>query len=249
MCQALRTDLVSPPRNRFMKPRLFRWSSSCASSYRPVRISRNTLRIPNSTTRLRIPSTQRKTPETEAPMTPVTECSSELSFSTWPGERLHPDREQERQREHDRGVAEGEPEPDRERLADLGAGHAGGFLLGVVGHQLARGVVDRRDVVGVERVPQPERVREDADADREDRVVTAEVVVVRHHEAEQDAEADDVQQDDEPVHPAERGPVAPGQAAAEPGEPRGVHGRGAVAHRPDLLLSGLSWSDLSNPRT
>ena len=74
----------------------------------------------------------------------------------------------------------------------------------VVGQQLAGGVVDGGDVVGVEGVPQPEGVGEDADADGEDRVVAAEVEVLRDDDAEQDAEPDDVQQHDEPEHAAQR---------------------------------------------
>ena len=103
-------------------------------------------------------------------------------------------------------------------------------LVGVVGQQLAGGVVDRGDVVGVERVPQPEGVGQHADADVEDRVVAAEVVVLRHDQAEQDAESDDVQQDDEADHAAERTPVARGQAAPEPGEPRSLKRSGRVGH-------------------
>ena len=51
--------------------------------------------------------------------------------------------------EHDRRVPEREEEADAERPL-------------AVGHQLARGVVDRADVVGVERVAQAERVGGDA---------------------------------------------------------------------------------------
>ena len=64
-------------------------------------------------------------PDTEAPMTPVTECSCEPSSSTWPGQGLDADGEQEGQREHDRRVAEGEPEPDRQRLAAAARGRRG----------------------------------------------------------------------------------------------------------------------------
>src|ERR1035437_7364609 len=62
------------------------------------------------------------------------------------GARGH--RERRGQREHDGRVAEREEEPDPERATAFG-------------DQLAGGVVDRRDVIGVERVPKPEAVGED----------------------------------------------------------------------------------------
>ena len=129
-------------------------------------------------------------------MTPVTECSSEPSSSTCPASAFTPT-------ESRNASANTIVEWPRENQNPTDSGLRRGrrpASAGVVGHQLAGGVVDGRDVVGVERVPQAERVRQDADADGEDRVVPAEVVVVGHHEAEQHAEADDVQQDDEPVH-------------------------------------------------
>ena len=51
-----------------------------------------------------------------APMTPVTECRVGAVVLDRPGERLDAEREQEGEREDDGGVAEGEPEADRERL-------------------------------------------------------------------------------------------------------------------------------------
>ena len=101
-------------------------------------------------------------------MTPVAEWSVEESSVTGPASAFTPEREQQGEREDDGGVAEGEPEADRERLA-----------AGVVGEQLARGVVDRGDVVGVEGVAQAEGVGQDADADGEDGVVAAEREVLR----------------------------------------------------------------------
>jgi len=55
----------------------------------------------------------------------------------------------------DRGVAEGEEVADAERPF-------------AVGDELAGGVVDRRDVVGIERMAHAERVGEDAGAEPED---------------------------------------------------------------------------------
>ena len=63
---------------------------------------------------------------------------------------------------------EGEPEADRQRALALG-------------HQLAGGVVDRGDVVGVEGVPHPQGVGGDAEADAED-LMRADLVVVRCHQ-------------------------------------------------------------------
>ena len=115
--------------------------------------------MPISTTRLRMPRIHRNTPDTDAPMIPVIECSSEPSSVHLAGQRLHARGQQEGEQEHDRRVPEGEPEPDRQRPPRT---------LGAVGEQLAGGVVDGGDVVGVERVPQPEGVGEDPDADRVD---------------------------------------------------------------------------------
>jgi hypothetical protein len=55
-------------------------------------------------------------------------------------QRMHAGGEQQREHEHDRGVPEREEEPDAQRPLAFR-------------HQLASGVVDRGDVVGVERVP------------------------------------------------------------------------------------------------
>ena len=81
----------------------------------------------------------------------------------------------EREREHDRGVTEGEKEPDSERpLALL--------------EEESRGVVDRRDVVGIEGVAEAEAVRERARS----RVHAAEVVRV----VEEESPAQDVEERD-----------------------------------------------------
>ena len=110
--------------------------------------------IPRGSTTLSAAMRYRKMPETSVPIQPVTWCSSEWSFLTGPASDLDPDREQEREREHDRRVPEREPEPDAQRPLAFA-------------HQLAGGVVDRGDVVGVEGVAHPERVGGDADPDRE----------------------------------------------------------------------------------
>ena len=88
--------------------------------------------------------------------------------------------------EHDGRVAEREEEADAERpLALL--------------QQEADGVVDRRDVVGVERVAQPEHVGDEAEAD--ERRMGARVVEVQ-------APARDVQGRDEAVEAGEPPPLA-----------------------------------------
>ena len=72
-------------------------------------------------------------------------------------------------------VAEAEPEADAHRAL-------------AVGHQLAGGVVDGRDVVGVEGVPHAEGVRREAEADAEDRA--ADLVVVRGDDPDQQPPAE-----------------------------------------------------------
>nr|WP_244098975.1 MULTISPECIES: hypothetical protein [Burkholderia] len=61
--------------------------------------------------------------------------------------------------------------------------------------QFARGVVDRRDVVGVKRMPHAQRVRRHAGADAEGS--GADTEMVRNDERKQRTPADDVQNDDE----------------------------------------------------
>ena len=111
--------------------------------------------MPISTIRLRMPIRNRNVPETVGPIRPVAWCSAEPSFATPPLRPLMPTREPDREQEDDRRVAEREEEADAQRPL-------------AVAHQLARGVVDRADVVGVEGVAHAERVGRDADADAED---------------------------------------------------------------------------------
>ena len=81
----------------------------------------------------------------------------------------------------DRGVAEGEKEPGAE-----------GPLP--VGHQLAGGVVDRRDVVGVEGVPGAEGPGGERHAQPEAQAL--ELEMVRGDREHEDAPATDVQDQD-----------------------------------------------------
>jgi hypothetical protein len=82
-------------------------------------------------------------------------------------------------------MAEREPEADRQRAL-------------AVGHQLAGGVVDRGDVVGVKRVAHAQRVRGDPESDAEH--LPARRQVLWRHDGDERAPADDVQgRDEEPM--------------------------------------------------
>jgi hypothetical protein len=87
----------------------------------------------------------------------------------------------------DGGVAEGEEVPERERSRLV-------RTLTFV-HHLAGGVVDGRDVVGVERVAQAQGVGGDAQADAEELVVGGQYV------DDEDQEPQRVQRQDRAVHP------------------------------------------------
>src|SRR3954454_20065448 len=215
MCQALRTERVSPPRKRFIRPRWSSCSSSCRSSKEPRRMARKTRTIPTRTARLRMPRIQRNTPETEAPTTPVAESSVESSSWTCPASAFTPSDSRsastntivEWPRENQKPTESGRRGAHRERPA-------GRRRADPVGEQLAGRVVDGGDVVGVEGVPQAEGVGEHPHADVEDAAGT-QAEVPGDDEAEQHPEADDVQQHDDPEHPGQRRPVAPAQRAAE----------------------------------
>ena len=96
------------------------------------------------------------------------------------------------------GVAQGEPEADRQRA------------LALV-HQLAGGVVDRRDVVGVEGVPHAQGVGGHADADAEG--LGAEAVVLGRDDRHQGEPADDVQRHDERAPSRRAGSTPPGSSS------------------------------------
>ena len=91
-------------------------------------------------------------------------------------------------RDHDCRVAEREEEADAERPLSLV-------------HQLAGGVVDRRDVVSIEGVAQSERVRQARDADPEA------LVVGWNDEQHEDREPDDVQGEYRGEHRAGANPL------------------------------------------
>ncbi len=146
ICQLASILPPTPPRRmRLMNPRSA--AAPRARSRRSGRccIWRKTRTMSSRTSRFRMPISQRNMPgDAGADVAAVVLESSGSST-----DRRGRDGESGDEREHDRRVAEREEEPGAERpLAVL--------------QELAGGVVDRRDVVGVERVPQPERVRERA---------------------------------------------------------------------------------------
>ena len=139
-----------------MSPRV----SSCSSSCLPRRsaprrmLAEDPARCRRRITRLRAAIRYRNVPETSVPIQPGHLVQRRAVVRDLAAERPDAEREQEREHEDDRRVPEREEEADAQRPLALG-------------HQLARRVVDRRDVVGVEGVAQPERVGGDADADGE----------------------------------------------------------------------------------
>ena len=116
-----------------------------------------------------------------------------------PRERPHAQRDAEDHHEDDRGVPEAEPEADAHRALALG-------------HQLAGGVVDGGDVVGVEGVPHAEGVRREAEADAEH--LAADVVAVRGDDAHEQAPPEQVQEEHEAQRPDQAGLLARGEAPA-----------------------------------
>ena len=112
-------------------------------------------------------------------------------------------------------VAEGEEVADAERaLRPLD--------LAPLVHQLAGGVVDGRDVVGVEGVAQAQGVGEDAHPDPEA------LVVARDDEGDEDPEADDVQGQDRAAHPTGPAPVARAEHSSGAADP--AQGRRCLRH-------------------
>jgi hypothetical protein len=135
-------------------------------------------------------------------------------------DRAHAQAQQHTHRENDRRVPEAEPEPDGQRPP---------ALL----HQLAGGVVDRRDVVDVERVPHTQRVGGNTEADAEG--LASDLEVLRGNDHEQQAEADRVERDDQGSHPAEAAPLLCAEAVAPPG-PELLLPRCDAGHRRPLRL-------------
>ena len=106
---------------------------------------------------LRAAIRSRKKADTEVPMTLVVCCSEELPFLTWSSRLRIAEVQQHGQGEHDAGVPQGEEKPHAQRALS-------------VAQKLAGGVVNRRDVVGVERVSHPEGVGQRPRPEAEDPV-------------------------------------------------------------------------------
>ena len=106
-------------------------------------------------------------------------------------QRLHAETQRKGQQEDDRGVAEGEEEPDRHWSLAFG-------------HELSRRVVDGRNVVGVEGVAHAEGVGEEASAQANGcPLTTGDVVVGSEHE---ERKAEHVEEDDEAKHAPQLAP-------------------------------------------
>ncbi len=129
-------------------------------------------------------------------------------------QRADAEGEQGAEAEDDRRVAQREPEADRQRALALA-------------HQLAGGVVDGGDVVGVEGVPHAERVRGEPHAGAED--LAADVVVLGRDDREQGEPADHVQREDEAAHTCQADPLLTGEPVAPAGAGHRGSFRGAVA--------------------
>ena len=127
---------------------------------------RNTRTMPDQDRRrLSDAMSNRNAPDTPVPTSPVTWCSVEPSSRTAPPSAAHTDREQHASTNTIVECPSEKKKPDAHRPLAFG-------------HQLARRVVDRGDVVGVERVPQPERVGRQPEPDGE-HARAAERVAVR----------------------------------------------------------------------
>ena len=166
----------------------------------------------------------RNEPETAGRRGPVAWCSVEPSSSTAPLSPRTPSDDQQAEREDDRRVPEREEEADAQRPLALA-------------HQLARRVVDRGDVVGVERVAQAERVGGDARGrGRRPRSRRARSGAARRARAG-GQEADDVQAHDRGRERAGAAPLGRRQRRLDP-RPSGAcsHRRRHRGHRTPSLL-------------
>ena len=175
--------------------------------------------IPSRITTLSAAMTYRKQPDTSVPIQLVTWCRSELPFLTGPSSARTP-REISNARANT--IVECPSENQNPTLKRTLA------LL----HQFAGRVVDRRDVVGVEGVAEPERVGGHADPDRE-RARRAQAVVVRRDQPDQHKEAEHVQTGDDEDHQDQRPPVSAVQRCPEPTQPEAdPTGARAYCNRP-----------------
>ena len=162
-----------------MKPRLSSCSSSSASSKSPWRMRRKIRTMLTRIDQVEDPDDEQERARDQRARPGRRLVQREPSFSTAPLSPRTPIVTRTPSTKTIVEWPEREEEADAERPLPLA-------------HQLARRVVDRPDVVGVEGVAQPERVGGDADPEPED-PARPEAVVVGHHHGEQDEEADHVQ--------------------------------------------------------
>ena len=199
MCQGLVTALVAPDSSRLRNPRLSSCASSSRSSYVPAA---HLAEDPDDADQHH--EIDDADDVEERPRHGGADDAGDLLQDRGvvlelTGQRTGCRGEQGDQSEDDARMAEGEPEPDGHRPLALG-------------HQLAGGVVDRGDVVGVEGVPHAQRVRGQPETEAED-LGLAHLVVLRDHDADQHAPAEDVQQQDERRHADDRSPFPLSPAA------------------------------------
>ena len=183
------------------------------------RISRNTLTMRDRTMRFSTAIRYRKVPghggaDDAGPVVQPRAAVFDLAV-----ERADAEVQQHGQEEDDRGVAEGEEVADAERA------------LAVV-DQLAGGVVDGGDVVGVEGVAHAQGVGQHAGPEAED-LVRADVVVAADGRR-QHGPAEHVEADDQPGHGSGPGPFAGGKPVPDPRQPCAW-----ISHQ------GPSWRSLS----
>ena len=145
---------------------------------RARRIAARVRRTPSRRREVEQADEEQDDPETRGPMSPVAGAASSRRPATAPRRPRTP-RTTRRPRAKTTSSARGEPEADAQGPLALA-------------HELARRVVDRRDVVSVERVAQAEGVGRDPQAQAK-HPARVQGVMVWHHGEEQDREADDVQ--------------------------------------------------------
>ena len=119
-----------------------------------------------------------------------------------------------RRREHDGEREDADDARMAEREEEADAQRPSAFL-----QQVTHRVVDGGDMVGVESVPEPEEIRDQAEPDQ--RGITGRV-------AEEESPANDVQDGDEPVQRSEPKPFVGGERRAECAAGRRLRNRGDV---------------------
>ena len=136
-------------------------------------------------------------------------------------DRFLGDHDPDADRDHDRRVPERKPVPETERA------------LALV-HQLARGVIDRGDVIRVEGVAQTQRVREACDSDSQTLVVGGD------DEGDEHTEPDDVKERDGHEHQADPPPLLRGERS---GHSQDVTDDSEARHRAirPITLANSSW--------